>query len=67
MTSATCTSAGCEATATKVMAMPPFAVPCVDVNPYCDEHAQVVREMGGWFAAGDALADDLQQISGVRR
>lgn len=63
---ATCTSAGCEATATKVMAMPPIATPCVLIGGYCDEHAQLVRVMGGWFAAGD-VREDLVPISGVRR
>lgn len=62
-----CTFAGCEAEPTKVMALPPVAVPCVDVNPYCDEHAEAVLDQGGWFAGGDALAPELVPISGVRR
>lgn len=69
MASPECTNSDCEATATKVMAMSMAAVPCVFVGAYCDPHAETIREMGGWFAAGDAdvFKPEAMEISGVRR
>jgi hypothetical protein len=65
--SARCNNSTCEADATRVMAMPPGAAACVFVSPYCDEHAEEIVQMGGWAAAGPALAEELRGIEGVRR
>lgn len=65
MTDLTCTHAGCEADATRVMAMPPASVPCYFIAPYCDEHAEGVHEMGGLPASGPALSRKAEKIGGI--
>lgn len=62
-----CTWFDCEEAATQVIAVPLSSLPCVEVNPYCDDHAVAARDMGGCFASGAALADEVKPISGIRR
>lgn len=67
-----CTHLMCGETATRIMAMPLNAETrkiigeAVYVSPYCDEHADEVKTLGGFPASGPALSDQAREIEGVR-
>lgn len=61
-----CTYADCDKDATRIMATAPGQVQCHFVAPYCDEHAESVRQEGGLPACGPGLSEAAEKIGGIR-